>query len=73
MADHPALYIMAHLAEVLHPVRAKCDQAWATRTWLHTLHPIVGGGVTPQQIHQHRTTILQGAHAEHHMIKTEAV
>ena len=51
---------VAYLAKVFDPVRAKGDQARASRTGLYALHPIIGGGVAPQQVHEHYPPILHG-------------
>lgn len=47
-----------HLAKLLDSVGAKRDQAWPAWAGLHALHTIIGRWVTPQEVHQHRATIL---------------
>ena len=49
-----------HLAELLDPVRPKGDESGAPGAGLHSRHCIVGGGIRPQQVHQHRPPVLHG-------------
>lgn len=47
-----------YLTELFHSVGAKSDQARPPGTGLDPLHPIIGGGVTPKQIHKDHAAIL---------------
>ena len=49
-----------HLAELLDSVRTKGDKARPPGAGLYPLHPVIGGGVTPQQIHEYHTSVLHG-------------
>lgn len=50
--------VQTDLAELLDPVWTKGDQAWPPWAGLHPLHPIIGGGVTPQEVHEHYPTVF---------------
>ena len=49
-----------NLAELLYSVRSKGDKARPSGAGLDPLHPIIGGGVTPQQVHEHHASIFHG-------------
>ena len=49
-----------YLTELLDSVWAKGDQARAPGGGLDPLHPIIGGGVAPEQVHEHHAAILHG-------------
>jgi hypothetical protein len=51
-------YVRTDLAELLDPVWTKGDQAWPSGAGLHPLHPIIGGGVTPQKVHEHHPAVF---------------
>lgn len=54
---------VSYLAKLLDSVRSKGDEARPSGAGLHPLHPIIGGGVTPQQVHQHHPPVFHGQRA----------
>ena len=55
-----SFFLSTHPAELFDAVRAKSDKARAARAGLNALHSIIGGGVRPQQVHEHDATLLHG-------------
>ena len=56
---HDELQVVV-LAERFDAVGPKRDEARPARARLHTLDRVVGGGVRPQQVHQHDAAVLHG-------------
>lgn len=59
---HDELQVVV-LAERFDAVGPKRDEARPARARLHTLDRVVGGGVRPQQVHQHDAAVLHGERA----------